>query len=135
MWQRVQSIYLSLAFILSIVFLFLPLFDISEKTITAFDVTSVGIVLLLSSCLTVFTFFQYRKRPLQMKLCIAGAIVSMLVCLLSVWHYTQAIPIEGKSKTIQYGTFFPCIMILLFFMAWRSIRKDELLVKSMDRLR
>jgi hypothetical protein len=45
---------------------------------------------------------------------------------------------KGVSFTQNYwmiGAILPILMVILLFLAYRGIRKDEKLIKSLDRLR
>ncbi len=72
-----------------------------------------------------------------MKLCVYGMISSVLFAIFA-WitafklaDATQAELHMGSSLSL----FLPVLSLLCFFLALRYIRKDEALIKSLDRLR
>ncbi len=81
------------------------------------------------------TFFLFRNRILQIRLCVFN-ILLMIGALILTWYYTfQA----GKTLNVEALFSFPAIMPLLAailtYLAFRGIRRDELLIRSVDRIR
>jgi hypothetical protein len=50
-------------------------------------------------------------------------------------QYYNYIPKTAAGKSIFIGMVFPLLMIVFFALAQAGIKKDDKLVKSMDRLR
>jgi hypothetical protein len=80
--------------------------------------------------------FRYKNRKSQ----ISFSWLNILVCLaLQAWLFVainNAQPDTGAVKGHYWiGTFLPLLTLVLLFMAKAGIRKDEKLVKSLDRLR
>ncbi|MBS1935801.1 MAG: DUF4293 family protein, partial [Bacteroidetes bacterium] len=74
--------------------------------------------------------FLYKNRKLQLRICIAGIIIS----LLNIFLYYR------ETKTFTEGNYDLTAILaiaipVLFILAARGINKDEKLVKSLDRLR
>jgi hypothetical protein len=81
---------------------------------------------------SLIAIFLYKNRKMQFRI----ALITLLVSLLNLGIYfseaQKFVPGEGKyDLTAVFAIFIP---ILLFF-AIRGIRRDEKLVKSLDRLR
>ncbi len=82
--------------------------------------------------------FLFKNRKLQL-LCVYVAIV--LVVLLGIWMYVSgnnmlsAISLSLKPSNIGVGFFMLPIAVILLSMAAKGIKRDELLIKSADRLR
>ena len=92
-----------------------------------------GIILLL-----LINIFLFKNRKLQMLLSriviilIITAIITGGILFYQNFENRQA---EMNDVSARLGLFIPVISILLIWFAYRYIRKDEKLVRSMDRLR
>ncbi|NVK53329.1 MAG: DUF4293 domain-containing protein [Flavobacteriaceae bacterium] len=144
MIQRIQTLYLLAAAIFSggLTFVFSLWSNSSGKPVMASDLLSnpsillktIFLAFLLSAVLSVVAIFQFKKRQLQF---VIGR-VNMLVnfYLLGVLIYVS-LTISGEAVVSEkgIGMFIPVIVIVLLAMANKAIKKDEDLVKSVDRLR
>ena len=92
-----------------------------------------GLIILL----TLLTIFLYKNRKLQVQL--TWVIVTCCVLFLGMAYFflTQenGNNISALGLAVQAGSFLPILTILFCILAARNIRKDDKLVKSMDRLR
>lgn len=135
MIQRIQSLFLFLIDIVLVVLLFVPFISMTgpgKEAIggTLLDHTGalVGqIVLCLVAGIAVAMFKDRRK---QMSVTVLGMFLSMIYST-----YLIAIPYMQSDTQTDVGTWISLANFLFFFLAWRFIKKDEDLVKSMDRLR
>ncbi|MBI3139348.1 MAG: DUF4293 family protein [Sphingobacteriales bacterium] len=83
-----------------------------------------------SLVLSTVTIFLYKNRPRQAWLCLAGILITILLLLLYIKEMNQLIkPVPALSALL------PVFVLLSYIMAWRGIRNDEKLVKSLDKLR
>lgn len=144
MIQRIQTIYLFIAFIIAGVLPnFLSFFTINEgvelflaNTFTNNSVLlkSVGVFFLLSAILSVITVLGYKKRQNQFVVNRINILINFY--LLSVLIYLSLkLPGEMQISEKGIGIYFPIAIIVLLVMANKAIKKDEDLVKSVDRLR
>jgi hypothetical protein len=154
MIQRIQSLYLLLASVAVGLVFFFPLAKlvVNEEFIFTFmyrglyQVNADGVDLAVASMplaalftiillINLITIFLYKKRGLQMRLCIIN-ILLMLGSIGVVFYYISAAFSEYEA-VVSYGISFimPLIAAILTYMAYRGVRKDELLVISMDRIR
>ena len=81
--------------------------------------------------------FMFKNRPAQMKIAGSAALGILMMCVLyGVLGYRNAeqLPADSSAK-LALGSAFPPVAMLLLMMAYRSIKKDEALVRSSDRLR
>jgi len=142
MIQRIQSIYLAVVFALSAILpLVLNLWDDSKKEVYALELLSdlsiiaklVPVFFLISALLAIVSIFKYKKRQLQFVL---GRIIILInLFLLGILIYLSLnIPGEASSEK-GIGMFIPVVVILFTVLANKAIKKDEDLVKSVDRLR
>ena len=130
MWQRIQTVFLFLAAIAAIVFLFLP---ISEKDgvllLTKGDIIATSICIAIA-LIALFTISQLKDRKLQLKMCLINmflSIVLMGACFFAATRF------GNENYPIALG--IPLVILIMIVFARRNIKKDEDLVKSMDRFR
>lgn len=69
-----------------------------------------------------------------MRVCIYNFIIN-LGALLQIYLYSRYAGHENVNIQIKIGSIIPIITAIILLLAAWSIRKDELLVKSLDRLR
>ena len=142
MIQRIQSIYLTIVFTLSAILpLVFKLWNYSNKEVYALELLSdlsiiaklVPVFFLISALLAIVSIFKYKKRQLQFVL---GRIIILInLFLLGILIYLSLnIPGEASSEK-GIGMFIPVVVILFTVLANKAIKKDEDLVKSVDRLR
>ena len=142
MIQRIQSIYLLLVIFLSIgAPFFLKLWVEADNEVFAFDLFAyesilyklVPISFIISALLALISIFRFNDRQQQFVL---GRIIILInLFLLGILIYLSLnIPGEIFSEK-GIGMFIPSIVILFSVLANKAIRKDENLVKSVDRLR
>lgn len=87
--------------------------------------------------LSILAIFLYKNRPLQIKLVAVLTLVGALTLVLAAIA-TQTLRThlpEGGSVQFGWAWIGPVAALVLSRLAGGAIRKDEQLVKSMDRLR
>lgn len=143
MIQRIQSLFLFLVDIVLVVLLFVP-FTVGRNvadpaithSLTLIDYPPALIGQIVLCIIAAAALAMYKNRKLQMILCVIGMIVSVLyTCLLVVFKSIGNTVALEMIYEIGVGTWISLANFLLFFLAWRFIKKDDELVKSMDRLR
>jgi hypothetical protein len=141
MLQRIQSVFLLVVVVVFILLLFSPLYMLITSTPPPATVTLMRsipafIVHLIPVVLSLFTIFQYKNRPLQIRFCFVGLFLSVLTLVLTVFipdWFVQHQP--AASVVFGWGIYLLILNPLAFFLAARFIRRDEELVRSADRLR
>jgi hypothetical protein len=154
MIQRIQTLYLLVAFILTVVLIFVPfadlaglngvnyIFDISGISMNSGTVKTIlsntwPIIIMISITLPllIITIFQFKNRKMQIRLSYLS-IFSLFVIKALMYYYTWGSShLDGGSLHASIFAEFPTIAAILVFLAIRGIRKDENLVKSIDRIR
>ncbi|MEZ7513814.1 DUF4293 domain-containing protein [Flavobacterium frigidarium] len=137
MIQRIQTIYLLLAFVATAVLPFaFPLWKLENGQDFYFMLDQVYIVLFgLSTAMTAITIISYKKRQNQFVLGRLNIILNLI--LLGLFVY-RSLNLSGETATVSekgIGMFLPILTIVLLVLANKAIKKDEDLVKSVDRLR
>ena len=135
MIQRKQSIYLFLAaFISGISAWIADLWKIAKEWIQPEDNLETLLLFIVSAVLSLLTIFLFKNRKLQMRL--NG--VNILLNILLIGYLTFSVsklPGGFLDSEKGIGLFVPFVSIVLLFVANRFIKKDEKLVKSVDRFR
>ena len=137
MLQRIQTIYLLLAFIATGVLpFFIPLWTMNDGKEFLFMQNQVYVGLLgLSTTLTLVSIVSYKKRQNQFVMGRLNIILNLI--LLGLFVY-RSLNLSGETATVSekgIGMFLPIVAIVLLVLANKAIKKDEDLVKSVDRLR
>ena len=145
MIQRIQSLFLLLASASFGALFFIP-FAMSDTVTTQFladqmyDVTDHPVLAGLSglgAVISLVSIFLFKNRPLQLKL---GYIIIILAILLPIASFllfmNESAALDASAQVMdQAGTYIPGLAILFGFLSNYFIKKDERLVRSMDRLR
>lgn len=129
MIQRIQTIFLLIVVIAQVVLHFQGL-DV-ELFGSIYIVASLSLV---SFLLAIVSIFSYKKRIRQILLNNINIFINVLLTgLLIYWLLNLSGGISFPEKGIELA--FPPISLFCLFMANIYIRKDEKLVKSVDRIR
>ena len=163
MIQRIQTLYLLLAFAFCLACLCLPiahfvvndvqagalsglwesysqvdmynLWFVSEGKHVFYFCPVLMCILVITTALAFIDIWLYKRRALQMRL----ATFSMI--LLVFWYIAYAvISLYLVSPTLMlfrphWTAALPAAALVLLYLAFRGILKDEMLVRSLDRLR
>jgi|TARA_Y100000385_G_scaffold10744_1_gene11214 hypothetical protein len=135
MLQRIQSVYLLLAAIcsggLSQV---LSLTAVGSNIEYAFDSLEYMILFLASAALSLIAVFLFKTRQTQFVLGRLNIILNLI--LLGLFIY-RLLTLSGETANSEkgIGLLLPIVSIVLLVFANKAIKKDEALVKSVDRLR
>lgn len=147
MIQRIQSVYLLVAGVFGIVGLFMPIAVASEVSASLIGITvpegierpstlPIMILQVILALVTVGVIFLFNNRTQQMKLAKALAFMWLFAGGGMIWIGFQVKEIvEGASFSYSFGIAFPLVAAILSFLASKAIKKDEDLIKSVDRLR
>ena len=143
MIQRIQTIYLFLASIVSggLIFVFNLWNTIKEKIFVvdlfsreAITVKVIPFMFLASAILSLVAIFLFKNRKLQF---VIGRIIILINLFLLGLLIYLSLNLSGETNVSEkgIGMFLPILVVLLIVLANKAIKKDEDLVKSVDRLR
>lgn len=157
MLQRIQTLFLAIISIAMVAFLALPIWNktaldnAQTAQLTAFrlvhsqgvqsDVTPVWYVALLAAAvagIAIFSIFQYRNRVLQSGMCALNSILmTILMALVMYFIFGKANNLfdPNQQGNFDFGFYALITALLANVLANRSIRRDEKLVRSQDRMR
>ncbi|MFO8146499.1 MAG: DUF4293 domain-containing protein [Gillisia sp.] len=136
MIQRIQSIYLFIAALISGVLIFFVSLWSNEagEPVYVEDVIPALAMFLGSAVLSLVTIFLFKNRKLQFVLGRVNILLNFF--LLGVFVYwTLTVPGEMQISEKGIGIFIPVLSIVFLVLANKAIKKDEDLVKSVDRFR
>lgn len=86
----------------------------------------------LVAMLALISIFLYNTRRTQMRVALAGLLLSVGLIFLYYRESLQFLPGQG---TLDLTALVVMLIPFLFFLAIRGIYKDEYLVKSVNRIR
>ncbi|MFD2726668.1 DUF4293 domain-containing protein [Hyunsoonleella rubra] len=136
MLQRIQSVFLLLAAgnALGLIFVFHLWVTNDETVIFAQDKLPFFLAFLASGALSLITIFLFKNRKLQFVL---GRLNIILNFFLLGFFVYLSLNLSGETEVSEkgIGMFLPIVSIVLLALANKAIKKDEDLVKSVDRLR
>jgi hypothetical protein len=137
MIQRIQTVYLLIALVIlgALPYIF-PLFTMSDGKEFRFMSDSFYTVLFgLSTTLTLISILYFKKRQHQFVLNRLTIILNLILLGLFVYY---SLNLSGEAVAVSekgIGMFLPIVAIVFLVLANKAIKKDEDLVKSVDRLR
>ena len=136
MIQRIQSLYLLIVFLLNFAAIFFVtiVVEVAESPIfTTAKVLNKGTFIIFAA-LALFSVFSYKKRLKQFVINRLNIIFNFF--LLGFFVY-RTLSVSGESLLSEKGIelLVPIVSIVFLSVANKAIKKDEDLVKSVDRLR
>ena len=136
MLQRIQSIYLFCCMLTAGV---LPLFISLWTTTSKKEVFVADNILYLALfgatvLLALVSIFSYKKRQNQFVINRLNMILNFIIIGLLVYH---SLTLSGEAKVSEkgIGMLLPIFSIVFLALANKAIKRDEDLVKSVDRIR
>ncbi len=158
MLQRIQSVFLFLAFLATVILFFFPLAGIYSTTAT-YKFYVYGLVNMVPGEASMFSFmttfpllllnilvgamaigsiFLFKNRSTQMKVVRLAILLQIVLIALIFFVYASIIETNlaaSPDYLDETGIYFTLVSLVFLILANRSIMKDEKLVRSADRLR
>lgn len=145
MIQRIQTIHLLNTAIVMGIFIAMPLFTYGGNDVLIEFSAPDCILLLITSiaivALSLLNIFLYNNRKLQIKLGYLTAFLFIPVFVFMGLHgyaiFQKNMPTveTDPSTNMTFWIGLPVIALIFLLLAIRGVKKDEKLVKSLDRLR
>ncbi|HEU4790376.1 MAG TPA: DUF4293 domain-containing protein [Flavobacterium sp.] len=137
MIQRIQTIYLILTFLaVGILPFIFPLWTLSDGKDYLFLQNQFYVILFgLSTAITIYSIISFKKRQTQFVANRLNIVLNLILLGLFVYH---SLNLSGETPVVSekgIGMFLPILAIVFLVLANKAIKKDEDLVKSVDRLR
>ncbi len=140
MLQRIQTIYLFAGLLFAGLLFYFPLWNSGDSaglvTYGAGSHLVLFVINILISIFIIISIFLFRKRKWQITFCwITILITSGFISLFFIFFIQDTQGMTGFISGLKWAAFFPVIIIVFAFLAMKNIRKDEELIRSMNRLR
>lgn len=154
MIQRIQTLYLFIAVLFIGGFLYLKVASfamVSDKTIEfslissikqgaesklhSFPMLLLSFGAILAVLVLLISIFSYKNRKLQVWFNLISLILIIIDTTLVVFYLFQTEKANQYTMHLNFPMVFPFAAIILIILATIAIRKDESLVRSLDRLR
>ncbi len=154
MIQRIQSVYLFLASVLFVFMLTNPLAQIrladdtflifnnyqvtalSNETFQPVPTWPITVLIAVIMLIGLVTIFLFKKRTLQMRLCVYNIILMFgLIGLIYFYMRYTVNKYDGVDSVFLWPIVVPFISMILTYLALKGIQKDDALVKSYERIR
>lgn len=158
MIQRIQSLYLALAAIISVIVVFLTVgtmyTDLYALNYTCWTVKEacpggdpilytyyVAALLILSAILSVVTIFMFKKRDTQRMINSVNMIIYLIALIIMLYVYPNVVFVKkgliasAEELEFNYWILISLLPAVFLYLSNRAIRKDEELIKAADRLR
>ncbi|PKA82239.1 uncharacterized protein DUF4293 [Ulvibacter sp. MAR_2010_11] len=136
MLQRIQTVYLILSILLmGGLYLWFPTLRDASGVAVLLPSDPLAFLLIFGAMgLIIISILSYKKRQLQFVLNRLSII--LIFVLLGVFVY-KSLNVSGETLVSEkgIGVLFPVISIVFLVLANKAIKRDEDLVKSVDRLR
>lgn len=136
MLQRIQSVYLFISFLSAgILPLFFNLWTNKAKVQVMFTDNMAYLILFgISALLAAVSIFSYKNRQNQFVINRLNMILNFILIGLFVYH---SLTLSGEAQVSEkgIGMLLPIFSIVFLALANRAIKRDEDLVKSVDRIR
>ena len=152
MIQRIQSLYLLAIVALMVTAVLTPLAyfvaGAEEYLLYAFALKGgevsystlyMGVIVALAAILPFVTIFLYKNRMLQIRLCAVELVLLIgSVVFMAIYYYLGSrkfANLEFSTQGFRIAIIFPLVALVLDYLAMRAIFHDEMLVRSLDRIR
>ncbi|HAN78283.1 MAG TPA: hypothetical protein DCQ31_11215 [Bacteroidales bacterium] len=152
MLQRIQSVYLFAVFTLFVLMFQFPIVELisagsefyilkyravmnPETGKIAVSAFPLAYLLLIIALIAMANIFMYKKRVWQMRVSILNAVLMAGSLVLIGYYSFKGAQMLDADLNISFPVLFPVVGLILNILAIGAIRKDENLVRSVDRIR
>lgn len=143
MIQRIQTVWLLLAAVVMFFVFKLPVAGGIRSGAPLEVFASGNIFMFITSVLllliAVVAILMFKNRPNQKRLIWLGILLDIVFLVLMYFEMEKlkdsSLNPGVSAQTFKLAAVFPILYIILLVMAYNGIRRDEKLIKSVDRLR
>lgn len=155
MIQRIQSVYLSLVFLLSLLFLKGSFLSFAEKSGSVIKITFSGIIrdsgllgteqigktwllaifIILIPIISLITILLFKKRKIQLWFSLTLILINAGFIGIAFYYSWFMITNYRADLVPEIKIILMPVILIFAILAYRGIKKDDNLVKSYDRLR
>ncbi|SRR5690625_236140 len=140
MIQRIQSIYLLItALLYGVAAILIPEWDFKDVDLfLSYNESSISYIYLALAIFAMIIIFLFNNRKLQIQLIKLNIILNLVLLGFFVYWFLN-LPGENSFADLfsekGIGILFPIISIVFLRLAGKAVKKDEDLVKSVNRFR
>lgn len=106
---------------------------------TTYSTLYMGVVVALAAIIPFVTIFLYKNRMLQIRLCAVELVLLVgSVIFMAIYYYLGGrmfSQLEFNTQGFRIAIIFPVVSLILDYLAMRAIFHDEMLVRSLNRIR
>ena len=147
MFQRQQTIFMALTILLIATSYFLPFGEVGGLPLGSYGVKRDGVFIpeintywfhiafFLVFMLVLIAMFQFKNRQRQMAMIRSTFILFAVGFGLLAFYIRNATTFLQSEFTPGVAVFLPFLAMLTTWLALRGIRKDDQLIRSVDRIR
>lgn len=150
MIQRIQTVWLLIAALLSMLLFYFDIVTITYSStgsevnqsftllgmgMTGYMLAALAAVLVILPLVAIFMFKKRTKQVLVTILVLVLNFGFVAFSIMSIDSFTSDHKSAVSESSYGLAAFVPIVTVIFLFMAIKAIRKDEKLVKSVDRLR
>ncbi len=140
MIQRIQSLWLFLAAMMNGLLFILPIYGYGNPTVVVKTAEHIQLLLMaaLATVLPLVAIFMFGNRSRQrglVWLSILSALGYFGLAVLEVQNQKEKNPLVSSYHYAVPGILVTIVAVIFMILALRGIRKDEKLIRSLDRLR
>ncbi|HHC78823.1 MAG TPA: DUF4293 family protein [Flavobacteriia bacterium] len=144
MIQRIQSLYLLIGAVISLglTFVFSVWTTVANSvyyimdllTQDAITIKMIPILFIISGVMSLISIFLFKNRKNQFIVNRLNILINLILLGILIYHL---LTLSGEMQVSEkgIGAVLPIVVIVLLVLANKAIKKDEDLVKSVDRLR
>lgn len=93
-------------------------------------------IAVLCAVLSFINIFLFKKRKIQIKICsLTSVLIIIFYITTGVYFHASKAVLGTELKSLGYGAILPLIALVIDILAIISIKKDEKLVQSLNRIR
>ena len=131
MIQRIQSIYFLVAAIsMTLISFKVPVYTLNETLFMAQDDTKMFILTIVGAIFSLLGLFMFKNRKFQMKLIRLTVLIQMIIGVRLFMLFNKFEVVLNNSLL-----FLLAFALIALIMAYRGVKKDDDLVRSVDRIR
>ena len=131
MIQRIQSIYLLVAAIsMSLISFKVTVYTLNETLFMAQDDTKMFILTIVGAIFSLLGLFMFKNRKFQMKLIRLTVLIQIIIGV-------RIFMLFNKFEVVLNNSFLflMTFTLIALIMAYKGVKKDDDLVRSVDRIR
>ncbi len=138
MIQRIQTLYLLIVATLQTILLFSKqasfITTLGEEEFRVSSLWPMAVLIGITVLLAFFCIFIYRRRVIQIRLCVFNALLLLMLQAVVIYMLLRASGLSQESR-YSFTAIFPIISVVLTYLAIRAIGKDEAMIRALNRIR